>query len=82
MTRWAISRVISIRPQSYAEAKGVWVVEACFNEQDVITRFVARVLAVPGVDQLVLIDDRAFDEKLKVFTPGCSAPAPSIQLFL
>jgi len=75
MTRWAISRVISIRPQSHAEAKGVWVVAACFNEQDVITRFVERVLAVPGVDQLVLIDDRAFDEQLKVFTPGRSDPA-------
>ena len=40
---------------------GVWVVAACFNEQDVITRFVERVLAVPGVDQLVLIDDGSAD---------------------
>ena len=35
---------------------GVWVVAACFNEDAVISRFIERVLAVPGVDQLVLID--------------------------
>jgi polyisoprenyl-phosphate glycosyltransferase len=40
---------------------GVWVVAACFNEQDVITAFIDRVLAVPGVHQLVLIDDGSRD---------------------
>jgi glycosyltransferase involved in cell wall biosynthesis len=40
---------------------GVWVVAACFNEQDVITTFIDRVLAVPGVHQLVLIDDGSRD---------------------
>jgi len=40
---------------------GVWVVAACFNEQDVITAFIDRVLAVPGVYQLVLIDDGSRD---------------------
>jgi len=40
---------------------GVWVVAACFNEQDVITTFIDRVLAVPGVQQLVLIDDGSRD---------------------
>ena len=44
-----------------SKPEGVWVVAACFNEQDVITRFVERVLAVPGVDQLVLIDDGSSD---------------------
>jgi len=39
----------------------VWVVAACFNEQDVITAFIDRVLAVPGVHQLVLIDDGSRD---------------------
>ena len=40
---------------------GVWVVAACFNEEAVIIRFIERVLAVPGVDQLVLIDDGSGD---------------------
>lgn len=40
---------------------GVWVVAACFNEQDVIPAFIDRVLAVPGVHQLVLIDDGSRD---------------------
>ena len=40
---------------------GVWVVAACFNEEAVISRFIERVLAVPGVDQLVLIDDGSKD---------------------
>ncbi len=40
---------------------GVWVVAACFNEQDVIQAFIDRVLAVPGVHHLVLIDDGSRD---------------------
>ncbi len=40
---------------------GVCVVAACFNEEAVITSFMERVLAVPGVDQLVLIDDGSRD---------------------
>lgn len=40
---------------------GVWVLAACFNEQEVITTFIDRVLAVPGVQQLVLIDDGSRD---------------------
>jgi glycosyltransferase involved in cell wall biosynthesis len=40
---------------------GVWVVAACFNEQDVIQTFIDRVLAVPGVHHLVLIDDGSRD---------------------
>ena len=41
--------------------EGVWVVAACFNEQAVITSFIERVLAVPGVERLVLIDDGSSD---------------------
>ena len=41
--------------------EGVWVVAACFNEQDVIARFMDRTLVVPGVDHLVLIDDGSAD---------------------
>ena len=33
----------------------VWVVAACFNEEAVITRFIERVLVVPGVDHLVSV---------------------------
>ncbi|QNI66325.1 beta-glycosyltransferase/ family 2 [Synechococcus sp. BMK-MC-1] len=39
----------------------MWVVAACFNEEAVIVRFIERVLAVPGVDHLVLIDDGSRD---------------------
>ena len=39
----------------------VWVVAACFSEEAVITRFIERVLGVPGVDHLVLIDDGSRD---------------------
>lgn len=41
---------------------GVWVVAACLNEQAVITSFIERVLAVPGVERLVLIDDGSSDD--------------------
>ena len=44
-----------------AKPAGVWVVAACFNEQAVITHFIERVLAVPGVERLVLIDDGSRD---------------------
>jgi len=39
----------------------LWVVAACFNEETVITRFIERVLALPEVDRLVLIDDGSSD---------------------
>ena len=42
--------------------EGVWVVAACFNEKAVITSFIERVLAVPGVERLVLIDDGSSDD--------------------
>ena len=41
---------------------GVCVVAACFNEQAVITSFIERVLAVPVVERLVLIDDGSSDD--------------------
>ena len=41
---------------------GVWVVAACFNEQAVITSFIERVLEVPGVERLVLVDDGSRDD--------------------
>lgn len=41
---------------------GVWVVAACFNEQAVITSFIERVLKVPGVERLVLVDDGSRDD--------------------
>ncbi|QNI75280.1 glycosyltransferase [Synechococcus sp. MVIR-18-1] len=42
--------------------EGVWIVAACFNEQAVITAIIERVLAVPGVERLVLIDDGSSDD--------------------
>ena len=35
----------------------VWVVGACFNEAEVISVFLERVMALPDVDPLLLIDD-------------------------
>ncbi|QNJ30665.1 glycosyl transferase/ family 2 domain protein [Synechococcus sp. PROS-9-1] len=37
---------------------------ACFNERAVITSFIERVLAVPGVERLVLIDDGSSDDTM------------------
>ncbi len=39
----------------------VWVVAACFNEQEVISSFIDRVISVPGITRLVLIDDGSND---------------------
>ena len=39
----------------------LWVVAACFNEEQVITRFIDRVLALEEVDRLVLVDDGSSD---------------------
>jgi glycosyltransferase involved in cell wall biosynthesis len=44
----------------------VWVVAACFNEEEVITRFIERVLALPEVDRLLLIDDGSSDATVAV----------------
>ena len=44
----------------------LWVVAACFNEETVITRFIERVLALPEVDRLVLIDDGSSDATVAV----------------
>lgn len=62
MTRAVIPTVwIGPAPQPMAQPPGVWVVAACFNEQAVITHFIERVLVVPGVERLVLIDDGSSD---------------------
>ena len=44
----------------------LWVVAACFNEEQVITRFIDRVLALEEVDRLVLIDDGSSDATVGV----------------
>lgn len=44
----------------------VWVVAACFNEEDVITRFIDRVMALPDVQRLLLIDDGSADGTVAV----------------
>jgi len=60
---------------------GVWVVAACFNEQDVITTFIDRVLAVPGVHQLVLIDDGSRDATVeRILTWQAQHPEAPITL--
>ena len=64
--------------------EGVWVVAACFNEQAVISAFIERVLAVPGVERLVLIDDGSSDDtvsQIRLWQArqaqlGGEAPAP------
>ena len=37
--------------------QGVWVVAACFDERAVITSFIERVLALPGVDRRHRVSD-------------------------
>ena len=44
----------------------VWVVAACFNEEDVITRFIVRGMALPDVQRLLLIDDGSADGTVAV----------------
>ena len=44
----------------------LWVVAACLNEEAVILRFVERVLALPEVDRLLLIDDGSSDGTVAV----------------
>ena len=44
----------------------VWVVAACFNEAEVISVFLERVMALPDVDHLLLIDDGSSDSTVAV----------------
>lgn len=39
----------------------IWVVAACFNEEAVICQFIERVLALPEVSHLLLVDDGSRD---------------------
>ncbi len=39
----------------------LWVVAACFNEESVILQFIERVLDLPEVDRLLLVDDGSSD---------------------
>ena len=44
----------------------VWVVAACFNEAAVISAFLERVMALPEVNHLLLIDDGSSDATVAV----------------
>ncbi len=39
----------------------IWVVAACYNEEEAIEHFIERVVAIPKVDRLVLVDDGSRD---------------------
>ena len=39
----------------------IWVVAACFNEEAVICQFIERVVALPEVSRLLLVDDGSRD---------------------
>ena len=39
----------------------VWVVAACFNEAEAISAFMERVMALPEMEHLLLIDDGSSD---------------------
>ncbi len=39
----------------------IWVVAACFNEEAVICQFIERVLVLPEVSHLLLVDDGSRD---------------------
>lgn len=53
---------VTLHARSMVKPAGVWVVAACFNEEAVITVFIERVLALPVVERLVLIDDGSSDD--------------------
>ena len=44
----------------------VWVVAACYNEAEVISVFLERVMALPEVNHLLLIDDGSSDATVGV----------------
>ena len=48
------------------DSNALWVVAACFNEETVIPRFIERVIALPDVDCLLLIDDGSSDDTVAV----------------
>ena len=48
------------------DSNALWVVEACLNEETVIPRFIERVIALPDVDCLLLIDDGSSDDTVAV----------------
>ena len=45
----------------------MWLVEACFNEVEVISTFMERVVALSEVNHLLLIDDGSFDAMVALF---------------
>ena len=58
----------------------VWVVAACFNEAAVIRTFMERVMALPEMEHLLLIDDGSSDateamglaRRRRIFGPSSS----------
>ena len=48
------------------EQNQVWVVAACFNEEAVICQFIERVVLLPEVAALVLVDDGSSDATLEM----------------
>ena len=52
-------------PQIKIDAPRVWVVAACFNEESLICRFIERVIVLPEVTHLLLIDDGSCDTTVK-----------------
>ena len=53
--------MIDFSSDSVADQSQVWVVAACFNEETVICKFVERVIALPEVSHLLLVDDGSRD---------------------
>tara|TARA_Y100001968_G_scaffold330863_1_gene383816 strand:+ start:793 stop:1770 length:978 start_codon:yes stop_codon:yes gene_type:complete len=55
-------------PDSLLSSPKIWVVAACFNEEEVISHFIERSIAISGVSRLILVDDGSSDstkEKIK-----------------
>ena len=64
-----------------ADKSSVWVVSACFNEEDVISQFIERVIAIPEVSHLVLVDDGSSDRTVsKILNFTQSFPHSKITL--
>ncbi len=48
-------------PRSSEEQSQIWAVAACFNEEEVIGNFIERLVALPAISRLVLVDDGSKD---------------------
>ena len=57
--------MINTQSRSLQKDPSVCVLAACFNEKEVICDFIERVVALPCVHRLVLVDDGSTDSTVE-----------------